>query len=1542
MQDIIFKRKLQFFSSGSIPAAFQVLLKVINLEKYYPQKLTPTDAVCIRQETLGSLQYKEQPELLPYFLMQKIIMCNYECRANILCIPQNIADSDSNSDDNDTNSDPEDLVHLRLMTLNDVHPMDGLLALMHCTDNFLRQDLMAKLSTCKLAIPFLLPDPKAQTLTFPLWAMRSIVKEWKSKGRDMECRIVDYKTPIVSFLRFSESEISNSKILNDVIGDSEHDFFFHWECEGGSAKRILVDGLVELCWHLPEGKESDHFPDIVTFTNLYGDARKHNQQATFLSQVSFMNFVLLTQRDIEDYNGVKLLQELAKVPGGLVLMFSDAKEDDRVKIPKETLQKDMYRRVKLKGKKAATIKSEICCQITWKLDQHAQHPEKVSEQLRLTECAGTARRIGIYVDEDNENCKKGKQLAIVLVTKIRSLDTVPDSTASVKKRMLPLQSPELWHEWAKHDKEQHRHINRGSRGIEQYNSEKEKEKIAIRREQFKQADPPTPVMRLFILSLLQYKGSIRDYFLQWLKILLDDRSRDMLPGLNGQYKTKRKELNKLKDQQDADPLILTTRTSQLQKLNEQLLHTSFGFEHLLRELGQMYESVCEVSKLRTLDSHQHDQWQMFTVSKHLQSQVCQLPQVAAELLITGYPLELMDRDASHMPLTWVCSVLDKVKEMLGNKQLFILSVLGIQGTGKSTLMSAMFGLQFTVSAGRCTQGAFIHLLPINEQLRADIKCDYFLVVDTEGLCAPELDSVDTQKHDNEMATFVIGLADVTIINIFGEAPGDMDDILQTAVHAFLRMKKVKLKPSCQFVHQNVAVSTATKGRMRRNRFYEKLDEMTRAAAKEEQCERRYQSFKDVISFDDEKDIWYFPSLWIGDPPMAPVNPGYSDKAQELKSGIIALAREKGYHCTILEFQSRVKQLWEAVLNENFVFSFKNTSEITVADLCIEGEKRAEEHCRTLICSQEAYASIDKMRASHCEELRKHVQELVSKLEGRKLTETEQKSMFEDKWGEWMQAFTAKLPSKVYQADVDVHTSIVDCLRNLLPKHDHKIISELRHIPLQNRGKPLKLTIQPDKHLRSCRWGGIKHLLIDEFAYAETQNGTFMETAKKYLEDLKKRHIQYFTIGFITNLFNKLFESVNQFNQGNPTFKFTQEYKVDVALTVGGYALHQFEEMLTVIRKENDPIEYLKTLEIPFFNTFKSQYSQIAKEKTAADNLCYLLKTPIVTAVTKSLGCLIAIDMKAKLRFHTKRALKAQILWDLGERKIFKDFVLYITDAKASMQKWVQFYTKEHCSKSIDGKSRLEELAIAKLQEIIISVNEAVVDATKSLPLPKKANINDWLRKVHRRLNLVLALNPKEIKEVIGVEDLNDFHYFTQEVIKGLRKMECSLLEDFQCSPFSQMDSWLEQPYDILCDDLLGCFEQCPLCGEQCELTTPNHDCKHSVALHRPQCLGGCTSTSTGKMMLETCSSSVASNMNFQNAATGHKSYPYRQYQMFYPNWIITPDSLHKASSYWKWFVANYSAQIAKHFNMKETQVPDTWKSLTWEEVKRDLKTLYNL
>ncbi|KAM9434352.1 LOW QUALITY PROTEIN: interferon-induced very large GTPase 1-like [Clarias gariepinus] len=235
-----------------------------------------------------------------------------------------------------------------------------------------------------------------------------------------------------------------------------------------------------------------------------------------------------------------------------------------------------------------------------------------------------------------------------------------------------------------------------------------------------------------------------------------------------------------------------------------------------------------------------------------------LPKLAADVMLFGYPLGLMDGNASHVPLIWVSAVLDELVKTLGEQKVFVLSVLGIQSSGKSTMLNTMFGLQFALSAGRCTRGAFMQLVKVSE-MKTQLKFDYIVVVDTEDLRTLELAGKTNTHHDNKLATFVVGLRNLTLINISGENPAEMQDILQIVVQAFLRMKKVRLNPRCMFVHQNVGDITAEEKTMKgRRHLQKKLDKMTKLAATEEECDA--QCFSDLIEFDVQSDVRYFAQL----------------------------------------------------------------------------------------------------------------------------------------------------------------------------------------------------------------------------------------------------------------------------------------------------------------------------------------------------------------------------------------------------------------------------------------------------------------------------------------------------------------------------------------------------------------------------------------------------------------------------------------------------------------------------------------------------------
>lgn len=237
----------------------------------------------------------------------------------------------------------------------------------------------------------------------------------------------------------------------------------------------------------------------------------------------------------------------------------------------------------------------------------------------------------------------------------------------------------------------------------------------------------------------------------------------------------------------------------------------------------------------------------------------------------------------------------------------------------------------------------MQLIKVKDDMKQQLGSDYLLIIDTEGLKSPELAKLDdSHEHDNELATLVVGLSDVTIINIAMENSTEMKDILQIVVHAFLRMKEIGKKPKCQFVHQNVAdVSAHDKNMRDRKLLLEQLNEMTEAAARMENKEE-YKMFTDVMEYDPETCNWYIPGLWHGNPPMAPVNAGYSEAVYDFKKNmtdIIGQCKRNTHVNNITDFLEWTKSLWNAVKYENFIFSFRNS---LVADaymrLCAEYNK----------------------------------------------------------------------------------------------------------------------------------------------------------------------------------------------------------------------------------------------------------------------------------------------------------------------------------------------------------------------------------------------------------------------------------------------------------------------------------------------------------------------------------------------------------------------------------------------------------------------------
>ncbi|KAI2645996.1 Interferon-induced very large GTPase 1 [Labeo rohita] len=752
-----------------------------------------------------------------------------------------------------------------------IDPMDVQMAVFHCADGFLKQLMVTKLSQCQYALPLLVPDPFTHQFEFPLWTFRQISKSWKMRNISQTQPIYKAETPMVFFFRFGAVSSSKSQLMNSLINE-KHNTFFHRHCQGSSRTRVLMDGVVEIAWFCPSETNDDKFSDCVAFCNLHGDAEDHDKQWQILSEMASVNVVLLPQLN----KSMIKLENLYKDSKPLICLFT---EDESTVI--ET-RKGKYK-IGLKDRNQSDVSEELRRAINNCLSEP-------SYTFRLEDiCKYSEIRVD---EEDDDDCRRGREAARRMMSLLEN-----KALKDIKVKFLPCQG-KLWHQWCQKNKELHR--PQGD-DLEMEISKKNTEMKNIRQQQHE--SDMSEFMKLFIKETTSHNV----FFLYWLRILLDEYISADLSALLSKYNETWSTVLKLKTEKSEQ---LTVTQTKLEKISEDLQAATFGLEHIMREIGQIYESCESVKKDK----------------KGKLFQFCFLPSIAAEMMISGFPLELMDGDAAHVPVIWISAVLDQLIKKLGDKRVFVLSVLGIQSSGKSTMLNAMFGLQFAVSAGRCTRGAFMQLLRLSDEMKELLNFDYFLVVDTEGLHALELAGRSTRNHDNELATFVVGLANLTLINIFGENPSEMQDILQIVVQAFLRIKEVRLNPSCVFVHQNVSDVTAGEKNMEgRRRLQKTLDEMTNLAAKEEVYDA--ECFSDVIRFDVQKDVKYFAQLWEGNPPMAPPNPKYCENIQELKETIKAHASES-HGMTLEEFKDHIIALWEALLNEGFVFSFKNTLEIS--------------------------------------------------------------------------------------------------------------------------------------------------------------------------------------------------------------------------------------------------------------------------------------------------------------------------------------------------------------------------------------------------------------------------------------------------------------------------------------------------------------------------------------------------------------------------------------------------------------------------------------
>ncbi|KAM8769950.1 up-regulator of cell proliferation isoform 1-T1 [Rhynchonycteris naso] len=830
----------------------QEMLLLLGLEAHQVQKLGLRDALHISSDSMRNWA-PQAPKDLPWNFLRKLQALNAEARNTtmVLDVPPDTRpmEKESQMEEEVIYWDAADDISADIYSFSElptpdtpVNPLDLLCALLLSSDSFLQQEIMLRMSLCQFALPLILPDSENHAHTFLLWAMRGVVRTWWSQpprgmGSLREDSMVLPRAPAFAFVRMEVSSNSKSQLLNAVLspGHRQQDCFWHRDMSLGTSPREIADGLVEISWFLPSGREDlDLFPEPVAFLNLRGDIGSHWLQFKLLTEVSSAVFILTDNISKKEY---KLLSSMKGSATKYYFILSPyrGKRNSNLRFLNRLIPVLKMDHSHVLVKVSSTDGVRFVRRVRSIVGHVARSP---CRRVSVEDMAHAARKLGLKVDEDCEECQRAKDRMERITRNIKDSD-------AYRQDELRLQG-EPWRKAARVEKELCQ-VQWAVDPPDKHRAELSHRLLELRAQQSSQA--PAGGMQEFIAGISCPSLGERQYFLRWMEW-----------GLAWVAQPRPRQ---------SPEAVLTLRLKQVGAgdLSERLRPEPLGVEHFLREMGQFYEAESCLVEAGKLPAGQR--------------RFAHFPGLAFELLVQGLPLELIDGNTLSTPVRWVTGLLKELHAHLERRsRLVVVSALGVPATGKSTLLNTMFGLRFATGRGRGPRGAFMQLVTVAETFSQDLGCDHILVIDSGGLIGGTPATAGERfELEVSLATLIMGLSNVIVVSL-----AETRDIPPAVVHAFLRLEKMGHVPNYQFVYQNLHDMSVPGPKPRERRpLLEHPVDVSRAAAQVDKQGEGLRTLAYLAFCDPEKQhVWHIPGLWSGVPPMAAVSLGYSEAIFELK------------------------------------------------------------------------------------------------------------------------------------------------------------------------------------------------------------------------------------------------------------------------------------------------------------------------------------------------------------------------------------------------------------------------------------------------------------------------------------------------------------------------------------------------------------------------------------------------------------------------------------------------------------------------------------